>query len=216
MKQSEFLWTSFAFGHLAANVRVRCSEFSKLRVYAVYSKWHPPTLFGEHCKILRWQTLRKTLKRWWERLEKRQQWRQSLAGTRRRQDRGRDRRRDRRSRGRDRRRDCGDGWWRKGGYREISVAETTVDRKQSPSRMMMKAWRVVWVMQRQPQHTGRPLIRQITVRPHGLLIHASGSSAYEIFCSLFPDELLALLVEETNRYYDQTVTALGDLDNLPS
>ena len=37
---------------------------------------------------------------------------------------------------------------------------------------------------------------------HGTLIYASGSSAYEIFCSLFPDELLALLVEETNRYYD--------------
>ena len=26
---------------------------------------------GEHCEILRWQTLRKTLKRWWGRLEKR-------------------------------------------------------------------------------------------------------------------------------------------------
>ena len=49
---------------------------------------------------------------------------------------------------------------------------------------------------------------------HGLLIHASGSSAYQIFCSLFPDELLVLLVEETNRYYDQTVAALGGLDNL--
>ena len=35
------------------------------------------------------------------------------------------------------------------------------------------------------------------------------------FCSLIPDELLALLVEETNRYYDQTVAALGGLDNLP-
>ena len=54
------------------------------------------------------------------------------------------------------------------------------------------------------------------VRPHGPLIHASGSSAYEIFCSLFSDELLALLVEETNRYYDQTVAALGGPDNLPS
>ena len=29
------------------------------------------------------------------------------------------------------------------------------------------------------------------IHPHGPLIHASGSSAYEIFCSLFPDELLA-------------------------
>ena len=47
------------------------------------------------------------------------------------------------------------------------------------------------------------------------MIHASGSSAYEIFCSLFLDELLALMVEETNRYYDQTVAALGGLDNLP-
>ena len=54
------------------------------------------------------------------------------------------------------------------------------------------------------------------IHPHGPLIHTSGSSAYEIFCSLFPDELLALLVLETNRYYDQTVTALGGLDNLPS
>ena len=87
---------------------------------------------------------------------------------------------------------------------EISVAETTVDQKQSPSQMLMKA-----------QHTGRTLICQIMVRPHGPLIHVSGSSAYEIFCSLFPDELLALLVEETNRYYDQTVTAPGGLNNLP-
>ena len=53
------------------------------------------------------------------------------------------------------------------------------------------------------------------IHPHGSLINASGSSANEIFCSLFPDELLALLVEETNRYYDQTVAALGGLDNLP-
>ena len=29
-----------------------------------------PSLFGEHCEILRWRTLRKMLKRWWERLEK--------------------------------------------------------------------------------------------------------------------------------------------------
>ena len=42
------------------------------------------------------------------------------------------------------------------------------------------------------------------IHQHGPLIHVSGSSAYEIFCSLFPDELLALLVEESNRYYDQT------------
>ena len=61
MKHSEFLWTSFAFGHLAANVRVRCSEFSKLRVYAVYSNRRPSSLFGEHCEIMRWQTLRKML-----------------------------------------------------------------------------------------------------------------------------------------------------------
>ena len=53
------------------------------------------------------------------------------------------------------------------------------------------------------------------IHPHGPLIHAAGSCAYGIFCSLFPDELLALMVEETNRYYDQTVTALGGLDNLP-
>ena len=39
-----------------------------------------PSLFGEHCEILRWRTLRKTLKIWWGRLEKRQ----SPTGTRRR------------------------------------------------------------------------------------------------------------------------------------
>ena len=71
MKHSEFLWTSFAFGHLAANVRVRCSDFSKLLVYALYSNQRLPSLFGEHCESLRWWTLRKTLKRWWGRLEKR-------------------------------------------------------------------------------------------------------------------------------------------------
>ena len=71
MKHSEFLLTSFAFGHLAANIRVRCSDFSKLRVYVVYSNRLPPSLFGEHCEILRWRTLRKTLKIWWGRLEKR-------------------------------------------------------------------------------------------------------------------------------------------------
>ena len=53
------------------------------------------------------------------------------------------------------------------------------------------------------------------IHPHGPLIHASGSSAYEIFCSLFPDALFAVMVEETSRYYDQTVAALGGLDNLP-
>ena len=68
IKHIEFLRTSFAFRHLAANIRVRCSDFSKLLVYAVYSNQRPPSLFGEHCEILRWQTLRKTLKRWWEQL----------------------------------------------------------------------------------------------------------------------------------------------------
>ena len=37
------------------------------------------------------------------------------------------------------------------------------------------------------------------IPPQGPLIHAAGSSAYEIFCSLFPDELLALMVEETKQ-----------------
>ena len=69
---------------------------------------------------------------------------------------------------------------------------------------------------RQPQHTRRTIFCQIRVRPHGPLIHASGSSAYEIFCLLFPKELLALLVKETNRYYDQTVATLGGLNNLSS
>ena len=50
---------------------------------------------------------------------------------------------------------------------------------------------------------------------HGPLMHGSDSSAYEIFCSLFPDELLVLLITKTNRYYHQTVDALGGLDNLP-
>ena len=36
---------------------------------SVYNR-RPPSLFGDHCEILRWRTLRKTLKRWWERLEK--------------------------------------------------------------------------------------------------------------------------------------------------
>ena len=49
-ERQQILWTSFAFGHLAANVRVVCSDFSKLRVYAVYSNRHPPSLFGKHCK----------------------------------------------------------------------------------------------------------------------------------------------------------------------
>ena len=40
MKHSEFLWKNCAFEHLAANVRVRCSDFSKLPVYAVYSNRH--------------------------------------------------------------------------------------------------------------------------------------------------------------------------------
>ena len=35
-----------------ANVRVRCTDFSKLSVYAVYSNRRPPSLFGEHCEIL--------------------------------------------------------------------------------------------------------------------------------------------------------------------
>ena len=32
---------------------VRCSVFSKLRVYVVYSNLRPQFLFGEHCEILR-------------------------------------------------------------------------------------------------------------------------------------------------------------------
>ena len=40
------------------------------------------------------------------------------------------------------------------------------------------------------QHTGRTLICQIRVRPHVPLIHASGFSAYEIYCSLFPKSCL--------------------------
>ena len=47
---------------------------------SVYNR-RPPSLFGEHCEILRWRTLRKTLKRWWGRLEN-GGWRQSPAGTR--------------------------------------------------------------------------------------------------------------------------------------
>ena len=37
---------------------------------SVYNR-RSPSLFGENCEILRWRTLRKTLKRWWGRLEKR-------------------------------------------------------------------------------------------------------------------------------------------------
>ena len=90
----------FAFGHLAANIRVRWSDFSKLRVFTVYSNKHLPSLFGEHCEIFRWRTLRKTFKRWCGRLEKRRMatvWRGRGCG------------RDWRSRERDRRQDGGDG-----------------------------------------------------------------------------------------------------------
>ena len=47
----------------SGNVRVRCSDFSKLPVYAVYSNRRPPSLFGVHCAILIWR-MWKTLKRW--------------------------------------------------------------------------------------------------------------------------------------------------------
>ena len=36
----------------SASVRVRCRDFSKLRVYAVYSNRRPLSLFGEHCDLL--------------------------------------------------------------------------------------------------------------------------------------------------------------------
>ena len=61
----------FCIGTPSGQIQVSCRDFSKLRVYAVYSNRHSPSLFGEHCKILRWRTLRKILKRWWGRLEKR-------------------------------------------------------------------------------------------------------------------------------------------------
>ena len=67
---------------------------------SVYNR-RPPSFFSEHCEILRWRTLRKTLKRWWGRLEKRRLATKS-GGTR--------RRRDRRSRGRDKRQDGAEGW----------------------------------------------------------------------------------------------------------
>ena len=73
----------------------------------------------------------------------------------------------------------------------------------------MKAWRVVWVMRRQPQHNGRPLICQMRVRPHGPLIHVSCSSVYEIFGSLFPDELLAWLVDQQVIWPDCCTRWLG-------
>ena len=47
---------------------------------SVYNR-NPPSLFVEHCEILRWRNLRKTLKRWLGRLEN-GGWRQSPAGTR--------------------------------------------------------------------------------------------------------------------------------------
>ena len=69
---------------------------------SVYNR-RPPSFFGEHCEILRWRTLRKTLKRWWRRLEKRRMATESggdetamkpaVSGG-----------------GRDRRQDGGDGW----------------------------------------------------------------------------------------------------------
>ena len=99
-------------------------------------------------------------------------------------------------------------------WQEISVAETTVDRKRSPSRMMMMVTSRLSDAVAAEAYRTNPNLPDF-IHPHGPLIHASVSSAYENFCSLFPDELLALLVEETNRYYDQTVAALGGLNNLP-
>ena len=42
VKYSEFLWTNFTFGHLAANVPVRCSDFSKWPVFTIHLNRHPP------------------------------------------------------------------------------------------------------------------------------------------------------------------------------
>ena len=36
---------------------------------------------------------------------------------------------------------------------------------------------------------------------HGLLIHDAKSSPFQIFTDLFPDEIMDLLVSETNRYF---------------
>ena len=87
---------------LAANVRVRCSDFSTLRVYAVYSNRHPPSLFGEHCANFAMVDFEENV--------------EEMVGTTReaagddRVRRGRDQGRDRRPRERDRRQDGDDGW----------------------------------------------------------------------------------------------------------
>ena len=51
MKHSEYLKTSFVFGHLAANVRVRCSVFQSY-VSMLYIRIDVRHLCLAHCKIL--------------------------------------------------------------------------------------------------------------------------------------------------------------------
>ena len=47
------------------------------------------------------------------------------------------------------------------------------------------------------------------------LIHQPGAIPYDIFCSLWADELLQQLVAETNRYYEEKVGKVGGLESFP-
>ena len=50
---------------------------------------------------------------------------------------------------------------------------------------------------------------------HGPLIHDAESFPFQIFTDLFPDEIMDLLVSETNRYFTWKMDQLGGWDNLP-
>lgn len=42
------------------------------------------------------------------------------------------------------------------------------------------------------------------------------STPYEIFSNIFDDEVINLLVTQTNLYYEQYLIEKGDVDNLPA
>ena len=193
-----------------ANVRVRCRDFSKLRVYAVYWNQRPPSLFGEHCEILQTAHMAK----FEENIEE-------MVGTTREAAAGRD--------GDEKVATAGDETAATGGVMftdegelefdedEMAAlegqrlvaelfpdsgsepdfegfhaselagdlrAETTVDRKRSPSRMMMMTGHLSDAAAVAAYRTNPNL--PDFINSHGPLIHASGSSAYEIFLLAHP------------------------------
>ena len=50
---------------------------------------------------------------------------------------------------------------------------------------------------------------------HGPLIHQPGATAYEIFSSLWRDEIMQHLVTETNRYYKKKMAMVRRPETLP-